>query len=206
MNKKILMISAALFLNACDSPPKQLPLSQAPLAGARIGGDFTLTDQYGAKRTYAEFAGKYRIVYFGYTSCPDICTPDMQNLMSGLKLFEQSEPKLAAKIQPLFITIDPQRDTPQVLAQFVRAFHPRLVGLTGTPQEIADAAKKFAVSYARVEGSSPENYLMSHSQTPFLMGPDGKPIALMPVDDRKTDTKDEGSPQAVIAELTKWVQ
>jgi protein SCO1 len=206
MNKKILMISAVLFLNACDSPPKQLPLSQAPLAGATIGGDFNLTDQYGAKRTYAEFAGKYRIVYFGYTSCPDICTPDMQNLMAGLKLFEQSEPKLAAKIQPLFITIDPQRDTPQVLAQFVRAFHPRLVGLTGTSQEIADAAKKFAVAYGRVEGSSPENYLMSHSQTPFLMGPDGKPVALMPVDDRKTDTKDEGSPQAVITELTKWVQ
>ncbi len=205
MNKKLLIFAAVLFLGACDSPPKQLPLSQAPLAGATIGGPFTLTDQNGAKRSYAEFDGKYRIVYFGYTSCPDICTPDMQNMMAGLKLFEQSEPKLAAKIQPIFITIDPQRDTLQVLSQFVRAFHPRLIGLTGTPEEIAATAKKFAVAYGRVEGSSPENYLMSHSQTPFLMAPDGKPIALMPVDDLKT-TANEGRPQAVVAELTKWVR
>jgi protein SCO1 len=205
MNKKSLIAFTALFLAACEAPPKQLPLSQAPLSGAAIGGDFTLMDQSGVKRSYAEFDGKYRIVYFGYTSCPDICTPDMQNLMAGLKLFEQSEPKLAAKIQPIFITVDPQRDTQQVLGQFVRAFHPRLIGLTGTQDEISDAAKKFAVAYSRVEGSSPENYLMSHSQTPFLMGPDGKPLALMPVDDLKTPEQ-EGRAQAVVAELTKWVR
>lgn len=205
MNKKLLVLTAVLFLGACDSPPKQLPFSQAPLAGARIGGAFTLTDQNGVKRSYSEFDGKYRIVYFGYTSCPDICTPDMQNLMAGLKLFEQSEPKLAVNIQPIFITIDPKRDTPQVLGQFVRAFHPRLVGLTGTQEEIAAAAKKFAVAYGRVEGSSPENYLMSHSQTPFLMAPDGTPLALMPVDDLKTP-EHEGRAQAVVAELTKWVR
>jgi protein SCO1 len=205
MNKNLLVLTAVLFLGACDSPPKQLPFSQAPLAGAAIGGAFTLTDQNGTKRSYSEFEGKYRIVYFGYTSCPDICTPDMQNLMAGLKLFEQSEAKLAAKIQPIFITIDPQRDTPQVLSQFVRAFHPRLIGLTGTQEEIAAAAKKFAVAYGRVEGSSPENYLMSHSQTPFLMAPDGKPLALMPVEDPKTP-ENEGRAQAVVAELTKWVR
>jgi protein SCO1 len=205
MNKKLLVLTAVLFLGACDSPPTQLPFSEAPLAGAAIGGAFTLTDQNGTKRSYSEFDGKYSIVYFGYTSCPDICTPDMQNLMAGLKLFEQSEPKLAAKIQPIFITIDPQRDTPQVLGQFVRAFHPRLIGLTGTPEEIAAAAKKFAVAYGRVEGSSPENYLMSHSQTPFLMAPDGKPLALMPVEDPKTP-ENEGRAQAVVAELTKWVR
>lgn len=205
MNKKHLIALTVLFLAACDAPPKQLPLSEAPLTGASIGGPFTLTDQNGGKRNYTDFDGKYRIVYFGYTSCPDICTPDMQNLMAGLKLFEQSEPKLAAKIQPIFITIDPRRDTPQVLSQFVRAFHPRLIGLTGTQEEIADAAKKFAVAYGRVEGSSPENYLMSHSQTPFLMAPDGKPIALIPVDDLKTPQQ-EGRAQEVVAELTKWVR
>ncbi len=206
MNKNFLIIFAALCITACDPAPKQLPLSEAPLAGAKIGGEFSLTDQSGNKRSYSEFNGKYRIVYFGYTGCPDICTPDMQKLMSGLKLFEQSEPKLAAKIQPIFITIDPQRDTPPVLGQFVRAFHPRLIGLTGTPEEIDAAAKSFAVSYGKVDGSSPENYLMSHSQTPFLMGPDGAPIALMPVDDPKTDKVDEGRAQAVVAEITKWVQ
>ena len=203
MNKNIL--AAVLLLAACDSAPEQPPLSSAPLAGAAIGGDFTLTDQDSKKRTYAEFDGQYRIVYFGYTNCPDICTPDMQNLMAGLKAFEKTSPELARKIQPIFITVDPQRDTPAVLKQFTSAFHPRLIGLTGSEVDIAAAAKKFAVYHARVEGSRPDAYLMSHSQQPYLMGPDGKPISILPADQPKTD-ENEGAPALVTAELTKWVR
>jgi protein SCO1 len=206
MNKKLLTaLSAAFLLVACDSEPAQPPLSAAPLAGAAIGGDFSLADQDGRKRTWQEFNGQYRIVYFGYTNCPDICTPDMQNLMAGLKLFEKASPDLAAKIQPIFITVDPKRDTSAVLKQFVGAFHPRAIGLTGNESEIADAAKKFAVYASRVEGSTPESYLMSHSQTPYLMGPDGKPIAIMPADQPNTDAN-EGAPDLVAAELAKWVR
>ncbi len=206
MNKKLLTaLSAAFLLVACDGEPAQPPLTAAPLAGAAIGGDFLLTDQDGNKRSFKEFDGKYRIVYFGYTNCPDICTPDMQNLMAGLKAFEKANPELGAKIQPIFITVDPKRDTPEVLKQFVGAFHPRAIGLTGTEAEIVDAAKKFAVYSARVEGSSPESYLMSHSQTPYLMGPDGKPLAIMPADQPKTDIN-EGAPKLVEAELAKWVR
>lgn len=206
MNKTTLItLSTALLLAACNSEPAQPPLSNAPLAGAAIGGDFTLTDQDGKKRTWKEFGGQYRIVYFGYTNCPDICTPDMQNLMLGLKAFEKVKPELAAKIQPIFITVDPKRDTPEVLKQFVGAFHPRAIGLTGTDAEIADATKKFAVYSSRVEGSSPESYLMSHSQTPYLMGPDGKPLAILPADQPKTDAN-EGAPDLVEADLTKWVR
>lgn len=206
MNKKLLTaLSAAFLLVACDGEPAQPPLTAAPLAGAAIGGDFLLTDQDGNKRSFKEFDGKYRIVYFGYTNCPDICTPDMQNLMAGLKAFEKADPELGAKIQPIFITVDPKRDTPEVLKQFVGAFHPRAIGLTGTEAEITDAAKKFAVYSARVEGSSPESYLMSHSQTPYLMGPDGKPLAIMPADQPKTDIN-EGAPKQVEAELAKWVR
>lgn len=206
MNKTTLItLSTALLLVACNSEPAQPPLSSAPLAGAAIGGDFTLTDQDGKKRTWKEFGGQYRIVYFGYTNCPDICTPDMQNLMLGLKAFEKVKPELAAKIQPIFITVDPKRDTPGVLKQFVGAFHPRAIGLTGTDAEIADATKKFAVYSSRVEGSSPESYLMSHSQTPYLMGPDGKPLAILPADQPKTDAN-EGAPDLVEAELVKWVR
>ncbi len=203
MNKNIL--AAVLLLSACDSAPDQPPLSTAPLAGATIGGDFTLTDQDGKKRTYAEFDGNYRIVYFGYTNCPDICTPDVQNLMAGLKTFEKDQPALAAKIQPIFITVDPQRDTPAVLKQFTSAFHPRLIGLTGSEADIAAAAKKFAVYHARVEGSRPDAYLMSHSQQPYLMAPDGKPLAILPADQPKTDAN-EGAPALVTAELAKWVR
>ena len=164
-----------------------------------------LTDQDGKKRSWKEFEGKYRIVYFGYTNCPDICTPDMQNLMAGLKAFEKASPDLAAKIQPIFITVDPKRDTPEILKQFVSAFHPRAIGLTGTDAEIADATKKFAIYASRVEGSTPESYLMSHSQTPYLMGPDGKPLAIMPADQPNTDAN-EGAPKLVEAELAKWVR
>ncbi len=206
MNKNVSISIAAIFLlAACNYAPDQPPLSEAPLAGAAIGGDFTLTDQDGKKRSYAEFDGQYRIVYFGYTNCPDICTPDAQNLMAGLKAFEKSAPDLAKKIQPIFITVDPERDTPAVLKQFTAAFHPRLIGLTGTEAEIAEAAKKFAVYYARVEGSQPDAYLMSHSQQPYLMGPDGKPLAILPADQAKTDAN-EGSPDLVTADLVKWVR
>jgi protein SCO1/2 len=206
MNKTSLFaLSALLLLSACDSGPAQLPLSEAPLAGATIGGNFLLTDQDGQKRSFKEFDGKYRIVYFGYTYCPDICTPDMQNLMAGLKAFETKNPELAAKIQPIFITVDPARDTSAVLKQFVSAFHPRAIGLTGSDADIAEAAKKFAIYASRVDGSAPENYLISHSQTPYLMGPKGEPLAIMPADVPNTDVN-EGAPDLVEAELAKWVR
>ena len=205
MNKFVFVYVASLLLSACNSSPEQPAFSQAPLAGAKIGGPFTLTDQNGAKRSYDDDAGKFRIVYFGYTSCPDICTPDMQQLMVGLIQYEKTHPKLSGKVQPYFITVDPKRDTPDVLKQFVTAFHPRLVGLTGTDAEIAAAAKSFAVYFQKVDGSTPEAYLMSHSQTPYLMGPDGKPLALMPVDAPNTDVN-EGDPKLVAQELAKWVR
>jgi protein SCO1/2 len=206
MNKTSLFaLSALLFVSACNSAPPQPPLSAAPLAGAKIGGDFLLTDQNGKKRSFKEFDGSYRLVYFGYTNCPDICTPDMQNLMAGLKAYEKKNPKLGAKIQPIFITVDPSRDTSAVLKQFVSAFHPRAIGLTGSDSEIAEVTKKFAIYSGRVEGSSPENYLMSHSQTPYLMGPTGEPLALMPADVPNTDAN-EGAPDLVEAELSKWVR
>jgi protein SCO1/2 len=207
MNKNAitLILALSLGLSACGSPNDQVPLSQAPLAGAAIGGPFTLTDQDGKQRSYSEFDGKYRIIYFGYTNCPDICTPDLQHLMAGLSQFEKANPKLAGKVQPLFITVDPQRDTPAILKQFVTAFHPRLIGLTGSEDQIAATAKSFAIFYEKMEGSSPDAYLMSHSQTPFLMGPDGKPLALMPADTPNTEVN-EGDPKLVVAELAKWVR
>lgn len=207
MNKNAitLILALSLGLSACGSPNDQVPLSQAPLAGAAIGGPFTLTDQDGKQRSYSEFDGKYRIIYFGYTNCPDICTPDLQHLMAGLSQFEKANPKLAGKVQPLFITVDPRRDTPAILKQFVTAFHPRLIGLTGSEDQIAATAKSFAIFYEKMEGSSPDAYLMSHSQTPFLMGPDGKPLALMPADTPNTEVN-EGDPKLVVTELAKWVR
>lgn len=205
MNKFVIMFIIAAVLAACSPSPTQPPLSQAPLVGAKIGGPFTLIDQDGKAYSYEQDDGKFRIVYFGYTSCPDICTPDMQQLMAGLTQYENTHPELGKTVQPLFITVDPKRDTPAILKQFVSAFHPRLVGLSGTEAQVAAAAKAFAVYFQKVEGSVPDAYLMSHSQTPYLMGPDGKPLALMPVDTPNTDAN-EGAPKLVADELAKWVR
>lgn len=183
-----------LALLACSSEPP-------PLEGARIGGPFTLVDKAGNEVRWTDFAGQYRIVYFGYTFCPDACPMDVQAMMAGFRTFEQSHPALAKKVQPIFISIDPARDTPQAVGEFAAHFHPRLLGLTGTAEQVDAAAKAFATYYAKGEESA-GGYLMDHSRAAYLMGTQGEPIALLPVD--------EGQPRqaavAVTAELEKWVR
>ena len=105
----------------------------------------------------------------------------------------------------MFVTIDPARDTPAALKPFVSRYHPRLLGLTGTPEQVAAVAKAYVVSYHKVEGSAPDRYLMAHTQLAFLMDPAGKPLALLPLDDPSTDS-DEGAPDKVAADLAKWVK
>lgn len=193
MNPRLLASLAPVVLFACS--PAQAP-SRPPLEGARIGGPFTLTDQNGKAFSDKALAGKYRVMYFGYTFCPDVCPVDVQNLAAGLKLVEKSAPELGARVVPVFVTIDPERDTPAVLKQFTSAFHPRMVGLTGSPEAIAKVAKEFAIFYQRGEGTA-GGYLMNHSRQAYLMAPDGKPLALLP---------QEGPPQAIADEITRWAE
>jgi protein SCO1/2 len=138
---------------------------------ALVGGPFTLTDQDGRKVTDKDFLGKYMLVFFGYTYCPDLCPTELQVMSAAL----DSLGTKADAIQPIFISFDPERDTPEVLKQYVSNFHPRLIGLTGTPQEVAAAAKAYRVYYAKVPNSSaPDTYLMDHSTITYLMDPQGK--------------------------------
>jgi len=177
---RLMLAPAALLaatLSSCSSP--STPPAQPPLAGARIGGPFTLVDQNGRTVTNRDFAGSYRIMYFGYTFCPDVCPTDAQNIGAGLRLLEQRDPALARRVVPIFISVDPARDTPAVLKQFVAAFHPRMVGLTGTPTEIARVAKEYGIFFARGKGTK-DGYLMEHSRQIYLMDPAGKPLALLP--------------------------
>lgn len=198
-----LACASALTLTACDSPQStQAP----PLAGARIGGPIALVDQNGRAFSDASLRGRYRLVYFGYSFCPDVCPVDLNWLMLGLKRFEAQDPARAARIQPLFVTLDPERDTPAVLGPFVGQFHPRLIGLTGTRAQIADVAARFLVTYSKQPGSTPDAYLIAHTQLAYLMGPAGEPIALIPVDDISTDAVNEGAPELVAAELARWVR
>lgn len=203
VRSSLLLIMAAM-LAGCNAPAGT-PSAEPPLAGAKIGGPFTLTDQDGKTVTDATFAGRYRLVYFGYSFCPDICPVDVQKLMRGLSQFEKADAARGAKVVPMFITVDPERDTPAALKSFVGRYHPRLIGLTGTPEQIAAVAKAYVVTYNKVPGSAPDRYLMAHSQLAFLMDPQGKPLALLPLDDPSTDP-DEGAPDKVAAELAKWVR
>ena len=198
----IALASASLLsLTACGSvadPP--------PLAGAQVGGPINLTDQDGQSFADAQLNGRYRLVYFGYSFCPDVCPVDLNWLMLGLKQFEAQDPARAARVQPIFITVDPARDTPAVLKRFVGQFHPRLIGLTGSEAQIADVANRFLVRYSRQPGSADDAYLVSHTQLAYLMGPQGEPVALIPVDDIATENVNEGAPDAVAAELARWVR
>ncbi len=188
------VLPASLLIAACEEPA---PAAEPPLAGAAIGGPFELVDSDGKTVRWSDFDGRYRMVYFGYAYCPDVCPLDVQRMMQGFARFKEAEPELAAQVQPIFVTIDPARDTPQVVGEFTSAFSDDLIGLTGTAEQIDAAAKAFAVYYAKGEaGPDGEGYLMDHSRTAYLMGREGEPVATLPVDQ---------SGDAVAAELAKWV-
>ena len=142
--------------------------------GPSVGGPFTLVNDNGKTVTDRDFRGKYMLVYFGYTYCPDVCP-------TTLNAIAQAMDRLGAKakdVQPIFITVDPHRDTPAVMKQYVNAFSPSLIGLTGTPEQIAAVAKEYRVYYAKhVTGPGPNDYTMDHSSIIYMMGPNGKFIA-----------------------------
>ena len=189
----IIMTLLALLFAACSPAPAEAP----PLQGARIGGDFTLVNQDGHQVSERDFDGKYRIVYFGFTYCPDVCPIDLQVVGQAMRLLEKSDPALAAQVQPIFITVDPERDTPAAVKQYVSAFHPRLIGLTGTPEQIADAAKKHGIFFQKADEPGASDYQMDHSRIVLLFGKEGEPLAILP--------HDQG-PEAVAAEIKRWAR
>lgn len=197
MNDRPFLSLIALFLSlilaGCSPSADEAP----PLAGAAIGGPFTLVDQDGHQVSNSDFDGRYRLVYFGYTYCPDVCPIDLQVIGQGLRKLEASDPEIAAKVQPIFISVDPERDTPAVLKQYVAAFHPRLIGLTGTPEQIADVAKRYGIYYKKEEAAAASDYLINHSRIAMLFGPEGEPIAIIP--------HDHGA-DGVAEELKRWVK
>jgi cytochrome oxidase Cu insertion factor (SCO1/SenC/PrrC family) len=155
-----------------DVRERLLPsVGQQVTGKALIGGAFTLTDNTGKRVTDQDFHGKYTLVFFGFTSCPDICP-------AGLQLIAGALQKLGTKAQlitPIFISVDPQRDTPEKLAAYVKNFDPKLVGLTGTPEEIAAVAKAYKVYYAKVPSKGrPDDYTMDHTSIIYVMDPKGE--------------------------------
>ncbi len=195
--------------------------STAPLGGASIGGPFQLTegvvpsagatsgavkavssgasspragaDLDGRAVTDRDFRGKFMLVYFGYTFCPDVCPTTLTDVAQALDRLGKS----ADQLQAVFITVDPKRDTPPVVAQYAAAFSPRLVGLTGTPEQIAAVAHEYRVYYAEHRtGPGPNDYSMDHSSILYLMGRDGSFVGVIRAD---------SGPEAIAAELAKYL-
>jgi protein SCO1/2 len=156
------------LLAACGARGPDFQASD--ITGASFGRDFELRDPTGKLRHLAEFRGKAVVVFFGYTQCPDVCPTTLAALADAMKRLGPD----ADRVQVLFITVDPERDTPQLLAQYVPAFDPRFLGLYGDADATARTAKEFRILYQKVAGSTPGNYTMDHSAGSYVYDPQGR--------------------------------
>lgn len=158
-----------------------------------VGGPFALTDQRGATLSNADLEGRYMMVFFGYTYCPDFCPTTLTVVTQAMDLLE---PELRDKVEPVFITIDPARDTQDALAEYAKHFHEKIHFLTGSEQQIAEVAKAYRVFYQKIESEEFSDYLMDHSTITYLMGPDGRYVSHYSFD---------AEPDEIAADLTQRI-
>jgi protein SCO1 len=171
MKKLLTMLALGLLLGGCDQLGKQAPVfKNTDLTGLDYAKDFALTDHNGKPRTLADFKGKVVVVFFGYTQCPDVCPTTLAEMATAMK---ELGPQ-ADQVQVLFITIDPERDTQQLLAQYVPAFDKRFLGLRGDAAQTAAVAKEFKVYYAKVPGKDAGSYAMDHTAASYVFDRNGK--------------------------------
>jgi len=163
-----IVILAALMAACSPGGPE---FRATDITGATFGREIALTDTAGKARTLADFKGKAVVVFFGFTQCPDICPTALSTLAQTMKQLGKD----ADRVQVLFVTIDPERDTPELLAQYVPAFDPRFLGLTGDAAAIDKVAKEFKVIYRKVPGKTADTYTMEHSSGTFVLDPQGRP-------------------------------
>ncbi|MGB0696863.1 MAG: SCO family protein [Rhodospirillaceae bacterium] len=138
---------------------------------AAIGGPFTLVDASGQTVTEENYEGRYQLFYFGFTYCPDVCPTSLASLATALDLLPEAA---LEDIAPIFVTIDPERDTPELVGEYVGHFHPAFIGLSGSPDQIAEVAKTFRVYYAKVEDEDGGDYTMDHSSVLYFMDEEGR--------------------------------
>jgi protein SCO1/2 len=171
MKKLLILLAMVLSLAACDKlGNKPASFQNTDLTGLDYARDFALTDHTGKPRTLADFKGKVVVMFFGYTQCPDVCPTTMAEMASVMK---ELGPQ-ADQVQVLFVTVDPERDTPALLAQYVPAFDPRFLGLYGDAAATARVAKEFKVFYAKVPGKTPGSYSMDHTAGSYVFDRNGK--------------------------------
>jgi protein SCO1/2 len=171
-----LLICTLLLGAACSRQPEQVSFVNTDITGLGYARDFSLTDHNGEVRTLADFKGKAVVVFFGYTQCPDVCPTTLLEMAAAMKELGP----LADKVQVLFITLDPERDTPQLLAQYVPNFHPSFIGLSGDAAAVDAAAKEFRVYHQKVLGSQPDTYTVDHFAGSYIFDPQGKVRVFVP--------------------------
>lgn len=167
---KSLVAGCLVLLTACTPSPESTTLFGTDITGADFADDFSLTDHHGAHRQLADYRDKVVALFFGFTHCPDICPTTMADLAAAMKLLGAD----SDEVQVLFVTVDPERDTPEVLAQFVPSFDSRFVGLTGTVEEIDRAARIFRIFYARQQEPGQQSYSFDHSAGVYVYDKQGK--------------------------------
>ena len=201
MNSRLLILALIALAAGAATAWRTTSYAPVPQSGdiavtgtASVGGPFSLVDQTGKRVTDASFRGRYLLVFFGYTYCPDVCPSSLQVIAAALdKLGTQAE-----VIQPVLITLDPERDTPEKMAAYVKSFHPRLIGLTGTLKEIEQVTKTYRVYAKKVtDPAHPADYTLDHSSIVYLMDPAGRLV---------TFSTEITKPDALAQQLERAVQ
>ncbi|MBK6632588.1 MAG: SCO family protein [Betaproteobacteria bacterium] len=164
---RLLLLTLALLLAGCDNQPQ---FGNTDISAAGYANDFALTDHTGKPRTMVDFRGKAVVIFFGYTQCPDVCPTTMTGMAEAMKLLGAD----ADKVQVLFVTVDPERDTPQLLAQYVPVFNPNFLGLYADAQTIARTAQDFRIFYKKQPGSTPSTYTVDHTAGSYVYDPKGR--------------------------------
>ena len=164
-----------LALPGCSSKAEPLPFEGNDITGSHLGRDLDMVDSTGQRRTLADFRGKILLVFFGYTQCPDVCPTAMSQAAQTMQLLGDR----ARDVRVIMVSVDPARDTPDILGAYVRAFDASFIGLTGTPEQLDKTARSFKAFYAKEPGPTPERYAMNHSSAFYLMDREGEARALL---------------------------
>jgi protein SCO1/2 len=184
------IVALALFWN--PAPAGKAPHTALPATTLPAGGDFTLQSATGPV-SLKDHRGKVVLVYFGYTYCPDICPTSLSATAQALGKLEPAE---LARVQTIFVSVDPERDTPARLKDYGAFFHPSIVAVTGTPAQIEEVARRYGASYARQQVSGASNYVVDHSALTYVVAPDGRLVSTLP---------HAAPPNKVVAEIRKWL-
>ena len=175
----LFLTGAYVLVTGSEQKTTSVSSKTSSVAGIKIGGPYTLTDHTGKKVTDKDYQDKYKLIYFGFTYCPAVCPTELQKLSSALKKLGP----VSESIHPVFITVDPERDTVDVMNTYVSHYHPDLIGLTGTPAQIKNVLKSYKIYAAKVQDEDASDYTMDHSSFIYLMSPDDSLIKIFRTQD-----------------------